>query len=100
MVFDGSFFYEYFYSVESIGYFAGVLTSTMFIPQIAHMLKTRSARDVSLTAYVISTTSGLLWILYGVLKGSAVIVVVNTVISALAITTALIKIALDKSNLR
>ncbi|QLA16426.1 SemiSWEET family sugar transporter [Desulfolutivibrio sulfoxidireducens] len=61
------------------GYAAGVLTTVAFLPQVIKTYATRSARDISLTMYLIFTAGIVLWLIHGLTVGSGPIVAANSV---------------------
>ncbi len=62
-----------------LGLVAGFLTTLAFIPQVAKIWKTRSARDVSLRTYVAFSLGVALWMVYGILKQEIPIILWNAV---------------------
>lgn len=62
-----------------LGVVAGILTTSSFIPQIIKILKTRSAKDVSLLMFVIISLGISLWLVYGILKEDLPIIIANSV---------------------
>jgi MtN3 and saliva related transmembrane protein len=71
-------------NADLIGALASALTTIAFVPQVWRVWKTRSARDLSLTMYLIFTTGVVLWFAYGVLLGSGPIIVGNAITLVLA----------------
>ena len=76
----------------AVGFAAGFLTTIAFVPQAWKIWKTKSARDVSLPAFIAFTVGVALWIVFGVLKSEAAIVVWNAVTLAIAIAILAMKI--------
>jgi MtN3 and saliva related transmembrane protein len=66
-------------AVESLGLFAGVISTFASAPQLIKILRTRSARDVSLTMFLMALAGCVLWGLYGWLKHAPSIVFWNAV---------------------
>lgn len=64
---------------QSIGILAAVLTTFGFVPQIIKMLKTRSARDVSIGTFLQFFIGVALWVLYGVYRHDSIIIYANSV---------------------
>ena len=62
-----------------IGALAATLTMFSFVPQIIKVLKTKSARDVSLMMIVQLSLGVSLWIVYGCYLKDAVIITANSV---------------------
>jgi MtN3 and saliva related transmembrane protein len=79
-------------SVTLIGFAAGFLTTIAFVPQVYRIWKTKSARDVSLVAFLAFTAGLGLWLAYGVMKQEPPIVVWNAVTLALALAIIVMKI--------
>ena len=65
--------------VEFFGYFAAILTTLAFIPQLIKTLKTKKAEDVSLTTLIMFLTGVAAWIIYGIEISSKPILVANII---------------------
>ena len=52
-------------NVDIFGYFAAILTTAAFLPQLIKTLKTKKADDVSLTTLIMFIIGVLSWIIYG-----------------------------------
>jgi MtN3 and saliva related transmembrane protein len=79
-------------NVEWIGAAAGILTTVAFVPQVWRVWTTRSARDLSLSMYLIFTCGVALWFAYGLALGALAIVVANGVTLLLAGTVLAMKL--------
>ncbi len=77
-------------NVDIFGYFAAILTTTAFLPQLIKTLKTKKAEDVSLTTLIMFIVGVLSWIIYGYEISSKPILVANliTLVLNLLILTA------------
>jgi len=62
-----------------IGSTAAILTMFAFIPQIAKVLKTKSAKDVSPTTLIQLSLGVSLWIAYGLHLEDAIIIIANSI---------------------
>jgi len=62
-----------------VGSLAACLTMLSFIPQIIKIMKTKSARDVSLVTLLQLTLGVCLWIAYGIYRKDAIIITANSV---------------------
>jgi MtN3 and saliva related transmembrane protein len=62
---------------EYIGYAAGLLTTFAFVPQAYRMIRTRQARDISLSWAVAMTVGAMLWLLYGIARQSPPMIAAN-----------------------
>ena len=65
--------------IEFFGYFAAILTTLAFIPQLIKTLKTKKAEDVSLTTLIMFLTGVTAWIIYGVQISSKPILIANVI---------------------
>lgn len=75
-----------------LGFVAGILTTLAFVPQVARIWRTRSARDVSLPAFMVFTVGVAMWLAYGVARGDPAMIVWNAVTLVLAIAILWMKI--------
>ncbi|MFH1439553.1 MAG: SemiSWEET transporter [Candidatus Woesearchaeota archaeon] len=73
--------------ITIIGFVAATATTTAFVPQAFHTLKTRSTKDINLSMYIIFCIGVFLWLVYGILLNSWPIIIANilTLILGLAI---------------
>jgi MtN3 and saliva related transmembrane protein len=71
-------------STELIGYFAAVLTTASFLPQVWHTFKTKDVSGISLGMYSVFVVGIACWLIYGVLLGSWPIMMANAVTFTLA----------------
>ena len=65
--------------IEFFGYFAAILTTLAFIPQLIKTLKTKTAEDVSLTTLIMFLTGVAAWIIYGIQISSKPILIANMI---------------------
>jgi len=65
--------------IEFFGYFAAILTTLAFIPQLIKTLKTKKAEDVSLTTLIMFLTGVAAWIIYGIQISSKPIFTANII---------------------
>jgi MtN3 and saliva related transmembrane protein len=62
-----------------LGYIASVLTTTSFVPQVYKTWKTKSAKDISLTMFLMLTTGVICWLIYGFLRNDLPILIGNII---------------------
>ncbi|HWL29070.1 MAG TPA: SemiSWEET transporter [Burkholderiaceae bacterium] len=67
-----------------IGCFAAVLTTVAFVPQVVKTWRTRATADISLSMFAMFTAGVAAWLAYGVMIGSAPIVLANGITLMLA----------------
>ena len=82
--------------VEFFGYFAAILTTLAFLPQLIKTLKTKKAEDVSLTTLIMFLTGVTSWIVYGYQISSIPILVANIVTFILNFLILLFKLIYSK----
>ncbi len=70
---------------EILGFLAAVCTTASFVPQVWHILKTRDTRALSLMMYLLFTVGVVLWLVYGIMIGSAPVIVANSITLVLAL---------------
>ena len=66
-------------STEFFGYFAAILTTAAFLPQLIKTLKTKKAEDVSLVTLIMFMSGVGSWIIYGYEISSFPILLANII---------------------
>ncbi len=85
-------------NVELFGYFAAILTTLAFLPQLIKTLKTKKAEDVSLITLIMFLTGVLSWIVYGYKISSSPILIANIITFILNLLILIFKIYFSKSE--
>ena len=85
-------------AMDWIGSAAAVCTTVSFLPQLIHVWRRKTARDISLTMFLLFNLGLFLWLLYGIGIGSAPIIVANTVTLILALTILVLKLRCDRGQ--
>jgi len=75
-------------SIEVLGFVAGILTATAFVPQVYRAFKTRKTQDISWGLLVLYFIGIFLWLIYGIFKNDAALIFANAV--SLVMSTLLI----------
>ena len=75
-----------------LGLLAGMLTTLAFVPQVWKIWKTKSARDVSLPAFITFTIGVAMWTVFGVVKDEIAITLWNSITLVLAIAILVMKV--------
>ena len=65
--------------IEFFGYFAAILTTAAFLPQLIKTLKTKKAEDVSLVTLIMFICGVGSWIVYGFAISSLPVVIANII---------------------
>ena len=83
-------------NIDIFGYFAAILTTAAFLPQLIKTLKTQKADDVSLTTLVMFIIGVLSWIIYGYDISSKPILIANLITLILNLLILISKIYFSK----
>ena len=83
-------------NIEFFGYFAALLTTLAFLPQLIKTLKTKKAEDVSLITLIMFLTGVLSWIIYGYKISSTPILIANIITFILNLLILIFKINFSK----
>ena len=83
--------------IEIFGYFAAVLTTAAFLPQLIKTLKTKKADDVSLITLIMFIIGVLSWIIYGYKISSTPILIANLITLILNLLILISKINFSKT---
>tara|TARA_Y100000589_G_scaffold51046_1_gene42512 strand:+ start:669 stop:935 length:267 start_codon:yes stop_codon:yes gene_type:complete len=84
------------FNIEFFGYFAAILTTLAFLPQLIKTLSTKKAEDVSSITLVMFLTGVLSWIIYGYKISSTPILVANIITFILNLLILIFKISFSK----
>ncbi|MDC3170781.1 SemiSWEET transporter [Prochlorococcus sp. AH-716-E13] len=68
-----------FLNIEFFGYFAAILTTAAFLPQLIKTLKTKRAEDVSLITLIMFICGVGSWVIYGYKISSSPILIANII---------------------
>lgn len=69
--------------IRYLGFFAGLLTVSSFLPQVIRSWRTRQTRDLSFGMFFLLTTASSLWIVYGVMTRDWPVILTNAGMVAL-----------------
>jgi MtN3 and saliva related transmembrane protein len=81
---------------EFIGFLAGFFNTITFVPQVYKTWKVKSANDVSMQMFIISTMNSSLWVTYGIMIDKPAIYMTNIVVSVLSIIQIVLKVKYDR----
>ena len=85
-------------NIEFFGYFAAILTTAAFLPQLIKTLKTKKADDVSLITLIMFISGLISWIIYGYKISSLPILLANIITFILNLLILVSKIYYAKKN--
>jgi MtN3 and saliva related transmembrane protein len=80
-----------------IGLVAAACTTSAFVPQLLHVWRRKTARDVSLATFVVLSFGTAVWLIYGVLIGSVPVAVANAATLGLVLCTLALKRRYDRA---
>ena len=84
-------------NVDIFVYFAAILTTEAFLPQLIKTLKTKKADDVSLTTLIMFIMGVLYWIVYGYKISSTPILIANLITLILNLLILISKVYFSKN---
>jgi MtN3 and saliva related transmembrane protein len=87
-------------AVEHVGYAAAFCTTTAFVPQLTRVIRTRSARDISLPTFLLFSVGVFLWLLYGLYTGSKPVIASNSVTLVLSLSILILKLRYDRNAIK
>ena len=85
-----------FLNIEFFGYFAAILTTAAFLPQLIKTLKTKKAEDVSLITLIMFICGVGFWIIYGYKISSVPILLANIITLILNLSILISKLLYSK----
>ena len=85
---------------NALGYIAALLTTSAFVPQILHTLRTRDVSGISLGMYFTLIAGLIAWTLYGCALHAWPVIVANAVTLALALVVLALKLKHKKEARR
>lgn len=71
--------------IDAIGIVAGFLIVCSFVPQLVMIIKNKSAKDISITMYIVLLIAQILWMVYGILKHDFQVIITNAITTLLTI---------------
>ena len=86
-------------TISSVGFAAAFCTTTAFVPQLARVLRLRSARDISLPTFLMFSVGVFLWLIYGIWIDSKPVIVSNGVTLVLSVSILILKLRYDRTAL-
>jgi MtN3 and saliva related transmembrane protein len=79
-------------STEMLGLVAACLTTSAFIPQVVHTLRTKDVSGISLPMYIAFCSGVFLWLVYGLLNNQVPVIAANGVTLILALLVLALKL--------
>jgi MtN3 and saliva related transmembrane protein len=79
-------------SVNAIGMAAAVCTTVSLVPQLIRVWRLRSAREISLTMFLVFSLGVLLWLVYGICIHSMPVILANVVTLGLSLAILALKL--------
>lgn len=69
--------------VQILGLLAAIFTTGANIPQTIKVIRTRSTKSLSATTYAMLFIGGILWVIYGAIRGDIPVILANSVAGTL-----------------
>ena len=83
-------------SLNLIGSTAAFCTTLSFLPQLVRVWRRKSARDISLSMFLLFSFGLVCWLIYGLMLNSWPMIVANSVTLALALGILVLKLRYDR----
>jgi MtN3 and saliva related transmembrane protein len=81
--------------IDILGFACAFFTATLYLPQLLHIIKSKSAKDVSMIFVVMNVFTAILWIVYGYFLDSLPIIICDSVVLLISILILISKIYYD-----
>ncbi len=85
-------------SAQNLGFIAAFCTTAAFVPQLARVIRLRSARDISLPTFLLFSVGVFLWLLYGLDTGSKPVIASNCVTLVLSLSILALKLRFGRGE--
>lgn len=82
--------------LTTLGLVAACLTTFSFVPQLAKVVRTRSAEDLLYGMFGAFSLGIVLWLVYGVLRDDVPVILANAVTLVLSVTILVLKARYDR----
>jgi MtN3 and saliva related transmembrane protein len=83
---------------ESVGSLAAICTTVSFLPQLIHVWRRKSAKDVSMTMLLLFVVGFALWLFYGIRLGARPIIIGQSITLTLSLIIMALKIRYDRAE--
>ena len=89
---------DHSFLTETVGSLAAVCTTISFLPQLIHVWRRKSARDVSMSMLLLFIFGFGLWLVYGFRIGARPIIIGQSITLALSLAILALKLRYDRSS--
>jgi MtN3 and saliva related transmembrane protein len=86
------------WGTDSIGLIAGFCTTVCLTPQLHYIWRSKCARDVSLTMFLVMGIGTSLWLVYGTLIRSGPVIAANSASLVLIVSILVLKLRYDRRH--
>lgn len=84
--------------IEIIGYIGGFFSSISFAPQVWKIIKTKSAKDISMGTLALLLLNISCWLTYGILARLMPVWITNGIVMAMVLIMLFLKLKYDKNG--
>lgn len=71
--------------IKILGLAAGTITSITFLPQVIHIWKTKSAKDLSINMLALLILGVSMWLTYGIIVKDIAIIYTNSMVLTMSL---------------
>jgi MtN3 and saliva related transmembrane protein len=83
-------------SMNAVGSVAAVCTTASFVPQLMRVWQRKSARDISLSMFLLFSLGVACWLVYGIGIRSGPVIAANAMTLVLALAILALKVRYDR----
>lgn len=78
--------------IDILGLLCAMLTGILYIPQLVHMIKRKSTKDVSYLFLILTILNSIMWTVYGFYKNNIPIILSDVFIFLTSVIMLIVKI--------
>ena len=78
--------------IDILGLLCAILTGILYIPQLVHMIKRKSTKDVSYLFLILTILNSIMWTVYGFYKNNIPIILSDVFIFLTSVIMLIVKI--------
>jgi MtN3 and saliva related transmembrane protein len=85
--------------IDILGLLCAMLTGILYIPQLVHMIKRKSTKDVSYLFLILTILNSIMWVVYGFYKINIPIILSDIFIFLTSVIMLIVKIFYENVTL-
>ena len=85
--------------IDILGLLCAMLTGILYIPQLVHMIKRKSTKDVSYLFLILTIFNSIMWVVYGFYENNIPIILSDIFIFLTSVIMLIVKIFYENVTL-